>query len=218
MTNVVRFPYNACRRVHSRKPRISKNGTAEERAARAAAVRADPSMALNVIQISRKPAEPHAPLTAEETARFMAPFNQLEPADQIVICDRLRAWWKTVARNKHHLTTIPGASVHTFGARTRFTLARWRAGADRSYRTAVPDFEWLTAAPSGRAFVRTLKYQRRSRRAYSEHRSHSLARRTPLRVSDDKPASWNARPALTRSQRPALLVMLSSDVGPSTNN
>jgi|ERR1700720_572453 hypothetical protein len=55
----------------------------------------------------------------------------------------------------------------------------------------------LTAAPSGRGFVRTLKYQRRSRRAYSEHRSHSLARRAPSGVRDDKPASWNARPALT---------------------
>src|SRR5258707_1645787 len=89
------------------------------------------------------------------------------------------------------------------------------AGADRSYRTAAPDSEWLTAAP---VFVRTFKYQRRSRRAYSEHRSQSLARRTPSGVSDDKPASWNARPALTRSQRPALFVMLLSDVGPSTNN
>src|SRR5882724_1225038 len=91
-------------------------------------------------------------------------------------------------------------------------------GADRSYRTAAPDSEWLTAAPSGRAFARTFKYQRRSRRAYSEHRSHSMARRSPSGVSDDKPASWNARPALTRSQRPALLMMLLSDVGPSTNN
>src|ERR1700686_5219520 len=91
-------------------------------------------------------------------------------------------------------------------------------GADRSYRTAAPASEWLTAAPSGRMFVRTFRYQRRSRRAYSEHRSHSLARCTPSGVRDAKPASWNARPALTRSQRPALLVMLSSDVGPSTNN
>src|SRR5450755_1231971 len=103
----------------------------------------------------------------------------------------------------------------------KHALARARhpaaAGADRSYRTA-PDAEWPTAAPSGRAFVRTFKYQRRSRRAYSEHRSHSLAKRTPKGVSDDKPASWNARPALTKSQRPALLVLLSSDVGPSTNN
>jgi hypothetical protein len=43
---------------------------------------------------------------------------------------------------------------------------------NRSYRTAAPDSEWLTAAPSGRVFVRTFKYQRRSRRAYSEHGSH----------------------------------------------
>src|SRR5260370_12001340 len=92
------------------------------------------------------------------------------------------------------------------------------AGADWSRRRGAPDSEWLTAAPSGRGFARTFKYQRRSRRAYSEHRSHSLARRTPSGVSDDKPASWNARPALTRSQRPALLVMLSSDLGPSTHN
>jgi hypothetical protein len=35
MTNVVKFPYIASRRAHSRKPRISKNGTPEERAAKA---------------------------------------------------------------------------------------------------------------------------------------------------------------------------------------
>ncbi len=39
MTNVVKFPYNASRRVHSRKPRISKNGTPEERVAKAATAR-----------------------------------------------------------------------------------------------------------------------------------------------------------------------------------
>jgi hypothetical protein len=36
-SNVVKFPYTACRRVHSRKPRRSFNGTPEERAAKAAA-------------------------------------------------------------------------------------------------------------------------------------------------------------------------------------
>jgi hypothetical protein len=34
---IFRFPYSASRRVHSRKPRRSKNGTPEERAAKAAA-------------------------------------------------------------------------------------------------------------------------------------------------------------------------------------
>lgn len=36
-SNVVQFPYSACRRVHSRRPRTSKNGTPEDRAAREAA-------------------------------------------------------------------------------------------------------------------------------------------------------------------------------------
>jgi hypothetical protein len=37
MDNVVRFPYSVSRRVHSKKARTSKNGTPEERGARAAA-------------------------------------------------------------------------------------------------------------------------------------------------------------------------------------
>jgi hypothetical protein len=41
--NVVKFPYDACRRVHSKKPRRSKNGTPEERAAKAAALEATPA-------------------------------------------------------------------------------------------------------------------------------------------------------------------------------
>jgi hypothetical protein len=36
MAEIFKFPYDASRRVHSRKPRRSKNGTPEERAARAA--------------------------------------------------------------------------------------------------------------------------------------------------------------------------------------
>jgi hypothetical protein len=40
---VVKFPYDACRRVHSRKPRRSKNGTPEERAAAAAADASPPA-------------------------------------------------------------------------------------------------------------------------------------------------------------------------------
>ena len=35
-SNVVKFPYDVSRRVHSKKPRRSKNGTPEERAAKAA--------------------------------------------------------------------------------------------------------------------------------------------------------------------------------------
>jgi hypothetical protein len=41
--NVVKFPYSASRRVHSQKPRRSKNGTPEERAAKAAASETAPA-------------------------------------------------------------------------------------------------------------------------------------------------------------------------------
>jgi len=41
--NVVKFPYVAARRVHSQKPRRSKNGTPEERAAKAAALLPPPA-------------------------------------------------------------------------------------------------------------------------------------------------------------------------------
>jgi hypothetical protein len=37
MAEIFKFPYDASRRVHSRKPRRSKNGTPEERAAKATA-------------------------------------------------------------------------------------------------------------------------------------------------------------------------------------
>jgi hypothetical protein len=37
MTEVVKFPYSASRRIAARRPRRSKNGTPEERAAKAAA-------------------------------------------------------------------------------------------------------------------------------------------------------------------------------------
>jgi hypothetical protein len=37
MAEIFKFPYDASRRVHSQKPRRSKNGTPEERAAKAAA-------------------------------------------------------------------------------------------------------------------------------------------------------------------------------------
>jgi len=38
MAEIFKFPYNASRRVHSQKPRRSKNGSPEERAAKAAAL------------------------------------------------------------------------------------------------------------------------------------------------------------------------------------
>jgi hypothetical protein len=50
MSNVVKFPYDVSRRVHSRKPRRSKNGTPEERAAKAAAFTTTPA---DIVSMSR---------------------------------------------------------------------------------------------------------------------------------------------------------------------
>jgi phage tail tape-measure protein len=50
--SVIKFPYDASRRVHSRKPRRSKNGTPEERAAATAAF----APAATVTEISRRSA------------------------------------------------------------------------------------------------------------------------------------------------------------------
>jgi hypothetical protein len=53
--NVVKFPYSASRRVYSRRPRVSINGTPEERAAK-------PTMAASVIELSgRKASKPALP-------------------------------------------------------------------------------------------------------------------------------------------------------------
>jgi hypothetical protein len=54
-SNVVKFPYSASRRVYSKQPRRSKNGTPEERAALAAATETTPA---DVVSLS--PAREHA--------------------------------------------------------------------------------------------------------------------------------------------------------------
>jgi hypothetical protein len=57
MNNVVKFPYSASRRVHSKKPRRSKNGTPEERAAKAAALETAPA---DVVPMSHIRAQAHS--------------------------------------------------------------------------------------------------------------------------------------------------------------
>ena len=47
---IVKFPYSAARRVHSRRPRRSKNGTPEERAAKVAAAMPATSATVAVIR------------------------------------------------------------------------------------------------------------------------------------------------------------------------
>ena len=57
MSDVIKFPYDACRRAHSRKPRRSKNGTPEERAAKAATLETTPA---DVVSMSHIRAQAHS--------------------------------------------------------------------------------------------------------------------------------------------------------------
>jgi hypothetical protein len=91
MTVIVKFPYCASRRVHSRRHRISKNGTPEERAAKAAAVRPDRSTAPNVIQISPSQSSlTHHP-SPEESAYFRSLLDQLDPWELAEVADMVRS-------------------------------------------------------------------------------------------------------------------------------
>jgi hypothetical protein len=77
MTGIVyKFPYNVSRRVYSRMGRVSKNGTPEERAVKAAKAQPEPASLANVVQLRRKPVEPITPLTSEE---FRAALDKLDP-------------------------------------------------------------------------------------------------------------------------------------------
>ncbi len=75
MTNVVKFPYTACRRVHSRRPRISKNGTCEERAAKAATAAAELTSA-TVADISSRRGSNQRLATAAEAGPTLVEFLQ----------------------------------------------------------------------------------------------------------------------------------------------
>lgn len=55
MAEIFKFPYDASRRAHSKKPRRSKNGTPEERAAKAAATQ---KPAASVIALSDRTDNP----------------------------------------------------------------------------------------------------------------------------------------------------------------
>jgi hypothetical protein len=74
--NVVKFPYNTCRRVHSRKPRRSKNGTPEERAAKAAAAT---STAASVIEMP--PREKPPPGCSPAFRTFVEQLSQITPGE-----------------------------------------------------------------------------------------------------------------------------------------
>lgn len=51
---IVKFPYAVSRRVLSRRPRRSKNGTPEERAAKAGEAKAPPKRSATVTELRRR--------------------------------------------------------------------------------------------------------------------------------------------------------------------
>jgi hypothetical protein len=58
MSNVLKFPYSASRRVHSQKPRRSKNGSPEERVAKAAATQSPAASIVPFAGRNQSPEEP----------------------------------------------------------------------------------------------------------------------------------------------------------------
>jgi hypothetical protein len=71
MAEIFKFPYDASRRVHSRKPRRSKNGTPEERAAKATT----PTNAA-VIKLGKIPEHRPAQEDKHSLSNFLRSFRQ----------------------------------------------------------------------------------------------------------------------------------------------
>jgi hypothetical protein len=90
MGNVVKFPYDACRRIHSRKPRKSKNGTPEERAAKAAHAAAN-STAAPIFEISRRISTGRPPPTIEaQRCKILETAMALDDEKQLIFLNFLR--------------------------------------------------------------------------------------------------------------------------------
>jgi cell division protein FtsN len=77
MSDIVKFPYSASRRVAARRPRRSKNGTPEERAAKN-----QPATVSNVVSLLARRTEANTPMTKEE---FAAAYTAATPAQQTLV-------------------------------------------------------------------------------------------------------------------------------------
>ena len=94
---VVKFPYDASRRVHSRKPRISENGTPEERAAKTAAEGIN--LCANKISVlaSKTPSKEITPSQGIEVPAEIRKAQLLEIQRLIIIIDDRRQLLKALA-------------------------------------------------------------------------------------------------------------------------
>jgi hypothetical protein len=97
MSNVVKFPYEASRRVYSRKPRISKNGTPEERAAKAAAEGINPSANKISVLSPKTPSKEIIPSQGIEVPAEIRKAQLLEIQRLLIIIDDRRQLLKALA-------------------------------------------------------------------------------------------------------------------------
>ena len=108
-SNVVKFPYDACRRVHSRKPRRSKNGTPEERAAKAGAAQGSPAA---VVELATNETTDRRKLRGNPLRES---YGLISPAVTIIgkiYTANLRqdGWWDT-AITENWLQTLEGGAA-----------------------------------------------------------------------------------------------------------
>jgi hypothetical protein len=75
MAEIFKFPYDTSRRVHSRKPRRSKNGTPEERAAKEAAIQRPAGAVIDLSGRSGSPAKESDCSYSEFLRSFRAYFE-----------------------------------------------------------------------------------------------------------------------------------------------
>jgi hypothetical protein len=132
MAEIFKFPYDASRRVYSKKPRRSKNGTPEERAAKAAASLPPPA---DVVPMS--------------DARTQA---RLEVDGRKLRCSPLRdsitaISFGTTVVGKMHTAGLKGQPVAEIPSETRAEWLKTFESADEAMRAATVGFERAMETP-----------------------------------------------------------------------
>lgn len=154
---VVKLPYSACRRLHSRKPRRSKNGTPEEREKlrEAGATGEERRIGLSIVGgvdrflDSQPQAEP-----STETAKSLRLRQDRRKAWRLA--ERAVAYWKA-RRDLHHaiscaqMAGIPEGELHPASDHREDwdLVAKWRAALAHQLLAPAPDalaVKWKQAA------------------------------------------------------------------------
>lgn len=110
MSNVVKFPYDVSRRAHSRKPRRSKNGTPEERAAKAGAAQGAPAA---VIELERNETIDRRKLRGNPLRESYALISPAVTIIGKIYTAKLRQddWWDTAVTENWLQTLEAGAAA-----------------------------------------------------------------------------------------------------------